>query len=458
VAVFLAGVFALTDFLGVFLADDFFAVADDFFAALVDRAGFDSDSDDETDAIRSPTALTVASSAFFGSFNASAAAVTIPDFWSFAFAISPRRESRVPQSTSVSAHILARRPKGLRAITLSSAPAIERNSKAMPVSTARRADGPPIRLVEATAASMGIAQNMFVPTLLGAGSILDASTWTALVLQVRASLLELVGAVVGRLPAVVIAGIVLALTRQVAKVARRSALALSKRAIRSTSLALLLEKTFTIGTWIVGVTISCLLVFPGLRLGDLVATLGLGTVAIGFAFQDIFKNFLAGVLLLAQEPFRIGDSVVIGNYEGVVAQIEIRTTNIRTYDGELVLVPNSIVFTSPVQVRTHFGQRRTSLAVGVGYETDLATALPALAAAIVELEGVANDPKPLVDATSFDESSIGLVVRYWTPADSPSVLRTKSRVVVAIKAYCDANGISLPWPIRTVVFAEPKGA
>jgi small conductance mechanosensitive channel len=439
----LAGVFALTDFLGVFLADDFFAVADDFFAALVDRAGFDSDSDDETDAIRSPTALTVASSAFFGSFNASAAAVTIPDFWSFAFAISPRRESRVPQSTSVSTHILARRPKGLRAITLSSA---------------RRADGPPIRLVEATAASMGIAQNMFVPTLLGAGSILDASTWTALVLQVRASLLELVGAVVGRLPAVVIAGIVLALTRQVAKVARRSALALSKRAIRSTSLALLLEKTFTIGTWIVGVTISCLLVFPGLRLGDLVATLGLGTVAIGFAFQDIFKNFLAGVLLLAQEPFRIGDSVVIGNYEGVVAQIEIRTTNIRTYDGELVLVPNSIVFTSPVQVRTHFGQRRTSLAVGVGYETDLATALPALAAAIVELEGVANDPKPLVDATSFDESSIGLVVRYWTPADSPSVLRTKSRVVVAIKAYCDANGISLPWPIRTVVFAEPKGA
>ncbi len=85
-----------------------------------------------------------------------------------------------------------------------------------------------------------------------------------------------------------------------------------------------------------GFFLSCVLAFPGLSLGNVVSALGLGSVAVGFAFQDIFNNFLAGILLLLQEPFGIDDEIVVENYEGFVEEIDIRTTTIRTYQGEKI--------------------------------------------------------------------------------------------------------------------------
>jgi small conductance mechanosensitive channel len=171
----------------------------------------------------------------------------------------------------------------------------------------------------------------------------NVSTWEALSEQTRATLLALFGQALTRLPAVLFAVVVLIVTSYVARIATRSADAVGGRILHSASLRILFSKIATIGVWLIGALLASLLLFPGLRLGDVVATLGLGSVAVGFAFQDIFKNFLAGILLLVNEPFRIGDAVIIGAYEGVVAHIDIRTTNVRTYTGELVLIPNSIV-------------------------------------------------------------------------------------------------------------------
>ena len=183
------------------------------------------------------------------------------------------------------------------------------------------------------------------------------------------SLKELIGSGVKILPGLLTALILILLTRYAAQFIRQLATQVGKRTVRSKSLQLLLSKTCYITVWVVGVLIACVAAFPGLRLGDIIATLGLGSVAIGFAFQDIFKNFLAGILLLLQEPFRIQDQVIIGDYEGTVERIDIRTTKIRTYTGEQVLLPNATVFTSAVQVRTAFNSRRTDLAVGVDYNT-----------------------------------------------------------------------------------------
>ena len=101
---------------------------------------------------------------------------------------------------------------------------------------------------------------------------------------------------------------------------------------------MLLNKIARIGVWTIGILLACVLAFPGFELGDIIATLGVGSVAVGFAFQDIFKNFLAGIILLVEEPFRIGDEVVIGDYQGKVENISIRTTKIRTYNGERVFI------------------------------------------------------------------------------------------------------------------------
>ncbi len=283
----------------------------------------------------------------------------------------------------------------------------------------------------------------------------ETTVWAALALEARQALLNLVGIAVGRLPAFITAIVVLIATSFVARSVRRSSNVVVRRFFQSPSLHILFSKSAELGTWVVGVLIASLLLFPGLRLGDLVATLGIGSVAIGFAFQDIFKNFLAGVLLLIQEPFRIGDAIVVGQYEGVVEHIDIRTTNLRTYNGERVLVPNALVFTTAVQVRTAYASRRTDLAIGLGYETDLKAAAGIAESTICATEGVEREPAPRVDITGFGESSMNFVVRYWTRSDIPTSLRVQTRAVVALKAAFDAAGIEIPFPIRTIYV--PKG-
>lgn len=226
--------------------------------------------------------------------------------------------------------------------------------------------------------------------------------------------------------------------------------------MRSQSLQLLLSKTAYVLAWVIGITLACVIAFPGLRLGDIIATLGLGSVAVGFAFQDIFKNFLAGVLILLQEPFRIGDQVIIEDYEGTVEQIDIRTTKIKTYKGEKVILPNATVFTNAIQVRTAYGIRRTDLAVGVDYNTPLSEAAEILEKIIARVEGVVSEPAPEIDLVNFNDSSIDFLIRYWTSAEQKNVRRTQTKAILAIKKAFDDADINIPYPIRTLYFYDQE--
>lgn len=266
------------------------------------------------------------------------------------------------------------------------------------------------------------------------------------------SLQELLSSSIKLLPAWLLAIFILFLTRYAAGTLQKLSTQLGQRTIRSRSLQLLLSKTSYVAAWAIGILTASIVAFPGLRLGDVVATLGLSSVAIGFAFQDIFKNFLAGILLLVQEPFRIGDQIVVGNYEGTVERIDIRTTKIRTYTGERVLLPNSEVFTSAVQVRTAFDTRRTDLAIGVDYNTSLPEATEVLKKTISEVVGVRSEPAPEIDLVSFGDSSIDLIVRYWTAPEQQEVRRVQTRAMMAIKKAFDRADISIPYPIRTLYF------
>lgn len=273
---------------------------------------------------------------------------------------------------------------------------------------------------------------------------------TALLTQIQESLLELLGQTITAIPGVGIALAVLFCTRVVAKLVKRGADQLTQRAIKSPSLRMLTIQTAYVATLSAGVLAACVIAFPDLRLGDIIGFLGLGSVAIGFAFQDIFKNFLAGILLLLQEPFQIGDQILVGKFEGTVEEISIRSTQIRTYKGERVVVPNAMVFTSPVEVRTAFAQRRTDLEIGLDYKTPLAEAREVLLEATQEVEGVLSQPAVEVDVVGFGSSSINLMVRYWTFPEIAQVRRTKSLVIMALKALCDRANYNIPYPIRTL--------
>ncbi|ERT09450.1 mechanosensitive ion channel family protein [Lyngbya aestuarii BL J] len=262
----------------------------------------------------------------------------------------------------------------------------------------------------------------------------------------------MVGSGVKLIPAIITAIIILFLTRYAAQFLEQLVKKLTTKTVRSQSLQLLIAKLSHIGVWVVGVVLACVITFPGLRLGDVIATLGLSSVAIGFAFQDIFKNFLAGILLLLQEPFQINDQVVIGEYEGTVEQIDIRTTQMLTYQGERILIPNATVFTSAVQVRTAFAYRRTDLGVGVDYNTSLRQASQLLKETISQVEGVLENPEIEIDLVSFGDSSIDFIVRYWTKPRQKLVRHVQTRAIVAIKEAFDQADINIPYPIRTLYF------
>ncbi|MGK7949627.1 MAG: mechanosensitive ion channel family protein [Xenococcaceae cyanobacterium] len=267
------------------------------------------------------------------------------------------------------------------------------------------------------------------------------------------SLQELLGTSVKNLPGLLSGIIILFLTRYFAQFTQKIA-SKAGEALRSQSLKILLKKTIYVATWVVGILFAAVVAFPGLDLGDIIATLGIGSVAIGFAFQDIVKNFLAGIILLVEEPFRIGDEVEINDYQGKIENISIRTTQIRTYQGEKVLLPNSTVFTNAVKVNTAYDSRRTDLGVGVDYNTPLSEAADILNRTIRRVEGVIDNPSPEIDLVNFGDSSIDFVVRYWSDPKQKEVRHVQTRAIIAIKKALDEADISIPYPIRTLYYYD----
>lgn len=124
-------------------------------------------------------------------------------------------------------------------------------------------------------------------------------------------------------------------------------------------IALLLSQLVRTGILILGFLIAFSVVAPSFKAGDLIKLLGIGGVAIGFAFQNILQNFLAGVLLLLQEPFKLGDLISVTGIEGRVFDIQTRVTVITTQEGRRVLIPNAIIFTNPVAVEPRAVVRNT---------------------------------------------------------------------------------------------------
>ena len=138
----------------------------------------------------------------------------------------------------------------------------------------------------------------------------------------------------------------------------------TRRTIREETLALALGNLARFLTVLIGGLVASVVVFPSVRPADVLAFLGLGGVAVGFAFKDIFQNFFAGLLILFRRPFRLGDQIRTGELEGTVEDINLRATVIKTYDGERVIIPNGDVYTRPILVRTAYGLRRSSFASG----------------------------------------------------------------------------------------------
>lgn len=206
------------------------------------------------------------------------------------------------------------------------------------------------------------------------------------------------------------------------------------------------------GWAILNALIAVSIAIPGFSLEAMIATLGLSSIAIGFAFKDIFENFLAGLFILLKQPFEIGDVVEVDGQRGWVRDIEMRATTIETFDREMVIFPNAMLFTDPVTFVTANAHRRFPVQCGVGYETDLQQAEDIALDAIRGCEFVLSEPAPFLVWEEFGDSSINFTAYYWldTTDGRRHWLQQRSDVVKALKAAYDANNINIPFPIRTV--------
>jgi small conductance mechanosensitive channel len=205
---------------------------------------------------------------------------------------------------------------------------------------------------------------------------------------------------------------------------------------------------------LLGLLVVATIVFPSIRPADLLATLGIGSVAIGFAFKDILQNWLSGLLILYRQPFRPGDQIVSGEFEGTVERIEPRATLLRTYDGQRVVIPNADIYTRIVTVRTAFPKRRSEYDFGIGYGDDVDAACEVILAALQSVEDVERDPEPEAFPWALDGSAVTVKVRWWSDSKRLSVVRTRGRVVGAVKKALSEAGIDLPFPTRVVLLHD----
>lgn len=256
------------------------------------------------------------------------------------------------------------------------------------------------------------------------------------------------------LPSIAIAVVILIVTAIVAKFAISIVEKMTGKTSLRPSLRNLVETLVRLGVWLIGLLIAMIVVFPGLTVGSLVAGLGIGAVAIGFAFQDIFENFLAGVLIMVREKMRIGDIIECEGIIGKVEHITLRETHIRKLSGEVTVVPNSILFKNPVEILTDKEQRRHDVVVGVSYDTDLDEAAEVIRKAVTALEEVDDDKGVDIFAQEFNSSSVDFLVRWWSGSTPRSGWESKDKVVRAIKRGLDEAGIEIPFPYVTHTFKE----
>ena len=244
---------------------------------------------------------------------------------------------------------------------------------------------------------------------------------------------------VRRLPYVLAALVALGLTAVVARVVRRTVERALRRGGAERHVVVVVATLAFYGAVAVGLVVA--LSLGGVNLGLLVGSLGLATVALGFALQDIVSNFSAGIVLLLEHPFTEGDHIAIAEAEGEVEEIRVRATRLRAPDGQLVIVPNKLLFTQVLTNSTATMRRRVEVPLELPYGQDGAREL--LLAAAAEVEGVSDDPAPRLLTQDLAQGGHNLLLVFWVDSRSDDPVRVRSELLdVAERRLRDA-GISL---------------
>jgi len=212
----------------------------------------------------------------------------------------------------------------------------------------------------------------------------------------------------------------------------------------------IISKTVYYG--ILGVAVIASFPLLGINPSGLLVAGGIVGIIIGFASQSIVGNLISGVFLMMERPIKIGNSVRIGEYSGMVEDIRIISTSLRTWDGLYVRIPNEKVFTDSITNYVAHAARRFSYVVGIRYSDDADKAI-SISKNLIEDQPLAlTNPPPQIFVDSLGDNAVNIIVRTWAPAREWYTLRME--LLWKIKKALELEGIEIAFPQRTVWFAS----
>jgi small conductance mechanosensitive channel len=260
------------------------------------------------------------------------------------------------------------------------------------------------------------------------------------------------------LPNILLATVILVVGLFLAKRIKRVSVKLIAKASSNTTLNGLFASIIYI--FFIGVTFFIVLSILQLdkAVTSVLAGAGIIGLALAFAFQDIAANFISGIFISFRRPLHIGDIVKIKDYMGKVEEINLRDTTIRTFRGEMVIIPNKDVFQNPIENYSLLGKRRIDLKIGVSYGEDLRKVLDVTLNAVKGINGLSDEDETTMFYQEFGDSSINFVIRLWIKSpDQPVYLQAGSEAIMRIKKAYDENDIMIPFPVRTLDFGVKGG-
>jgi small-conductance mechanosensitive channel len=193
---------------------------------------------------------------------------------------------------------------------------------------------------------------------------------------------------------------------------------------------------------LIGLLTAAVIVIPHFSMASVIGGLGISSVAIGFAFKDILQNFFAGMLLLWQKPFSIGDEIKTQSFEGTVEDIRIRSTLLRSFTGELVLVPNGDIYTNPVIVNSQTSKRRVHLTFVAKDAESVQGAREKLRKVLLATEGVLKDPPPHILVADASSENLTFEIYFWGRAQQSEVMVVTDRVASALREQFNVKKIA----------------
>lgn len=265
---------------------------------------------------------------------------------------------------------------------------------------------------------------------------------------VRGVFEQLFGELLGVVPALVTALIVFGIFYLIAWAGMRLINYSAPRFKADGSVVLLLSRLLFYGLLTLGVITA--LGTAGLNVNALIAGLGLTGFALGFALKDVLSNLLSGIMLLVYRPFRIGDQITVGSYEGTIKAIRMRDTVVRSYDGRNIIIPNTKLITKVVVNNTANNLLREALTVNIAPDSDITGARETFLRVMEKHPEITGRVEPTVFVKSFGECGAQLEGRFWLDRRRTSKEAVKSEVAQAVKEAFDEEGIEMHYPTQRI--------